>query len=346
MSIRTILEIDGRQGEGGGQILRSSLTLSAATGRPFRIRHIRGGRRKSGLLRQHLTAARAAARVCDARLEGDVLGSTELTFEPQSCQAGHYELQVGSAGSCLLVLQTVLPILIRLESPSTLSLEGGTHNPSAPPFESIVESLIPVLSSAGAKISLSLERPGFFPAGGGRVSVSIDPASAPRPIDLLERGSQLSQDACIAIAHIGDHVAEREWNVVRKELGWSDSALRVHRFESSLGPGNALSLILRHEHVTEVVSAIGTRHVSAERVAHQAVDQARRYLAASAPVGEHLADQLMLPLALLAGGRFRTLSPSLHTRTNAMVIEGFLGEGRIRIEDEPGDACRIEVEGI
>src|SRR4051812_32951839 len=163
----TPMIIDGSQGEGGGQILRSSLALAAITGTPVRLEKIRAGRAKPGLQKQHLAAVRAAARICNGRLEGDELQSRELTFHPQEPCAGEYHFAVGSAGSASLVLQTVLPPLLLAAGASKVVVEGGTHNPMAPPFEFLRDTFLPTLSRIGATVTLTLDRHGFYPAGGG-----------------------------------------------------------------------------------------------------------------------------------------------------------------------------------
>ena len=326
-----VLTIDGRMGEGGGQVLRSALSLSVALGRPVRVTNVRGGRKKPGLLRQHLAALRAAATISNGVAEGGELGSSEVLLRPGPVRAGSYEFPIGSAGSTLLVLQTILPPLLLAEGPSTIVLEGGTHNPMAPPFEFLERSFLPQLAKVGVEMELELHRPGFHPAGGGRVRAVISPLARPRPFELLERGEPRRQFGEIGVAQLPASIAEREWETLRHVLGWT-SEQRVDRNVShSTGPGNYVSAHLEFEGVTEVVTAFGERGVSAEAVATRVAQGVRRYLQHDAPVGEHLADQLMIPLALLAGGRYRTSEPSLHARTNADVVGQFL-PGAIRIE--------------
>lgn len=339
-----LLTLDGRMGEGGGQVLRTALSLSVALERPTRVQNVRAGRAKPGLLRQHLTALRAAAAISGGTVEGAELGSTEVVLRPGPVRAGDYEFGVGSAGSTLLVLQTLLPPLLLAGRSSTIVLEGGTHNPLAPPFEFLRDAFAPQLARAGARLVLELARPGFHPAGGGRVRAGIVPAAAPVPLELLDRGAARSQHAEIGLAHLPGQIADREWGVLCQELGWS-SAQRIDRDVSrSVGPGNCVSIHLEFERVTEVLTGFGERGVSAESVAQRLVRQARRYLATDAPVGEHLADQLMLPLALLAGGRYRTIAPSLHARTNAEVVNLFL-PGAVRFEERGPEDWLVEVRG-
>ena len=318
-----MLTIDGSLGEGGGQILRSSLALSMVTGRPFRIEKIRAGRKKPGLLRQHLTAVRAAGEVCAATMTGASMRSGELTFEPGRVRPGRYAFAVGTAGSATLVLQTVLPALMFADGASQLTLEGGTHNPWAPPFDFLARTLLPLLGQTGAVVTASLERPGFYPAGGGKFEVSIEPGGEARRIDLLERGQIVSRRGRALVARLPDEIAERELDVVHRNLGWSRDDLRVERVDNSAGPGNVVMLEIVSEHVTEVFTGFGQVRVGAGVVAGHAVREAKQYLAAGVPVGGHLADQLLVPMALV-GGRFRTIAPTRHTRTNIDLIQRFV----------------------
>ncbi len=318
--------IDGSQGEGGGQILRSALALSLATGTPFRMEKIRAGRRKSGLLRQHLTCVRLAARVGDAFAEGMDLGSKTLAFAPQACRPGTYEVQVGTAGSTSLVAQSVLPALLFADGPTELVIEGGTHARSAPPYDFLEQAWAPVMRTLGASISMAIERHGFFPAGGGRVRIRVEPTSSPRALELRERGERVGTHAKAIVARIPGDVAERELAVVAKQMGWPSSSLHVDAVRDTAGPGNALVLRIEHEHVTEVFTAFGSVGLPAERVAKLACADARSWLKGTAPVGTMLADQLMVPLALGAGGTYRTTALSRHSRTNLEVLMMFLGD--------------------
>lgn len=331
-----MIVIDGSQGEGGGQVVRTSLALSLCTGQPVRIEKVRAGRAKPGLMRQHLTAVEAARAVSDAQVEGAAVGSRALSFVPGRVRPGSYTFTVGTAGSATLVLQTVLPALLTAAGPSALVLEGGTHNPLAPPFEFLERAFLPLVSSLGPRLSASLQAPGFYPAGGGRFSVQVEPSAALSRLDLTERGALRRRSARALYAHLPATIAHRELKVVREELGWEDGELAACEIRGSKGPGNALLLELEFERVTEVVTTFGERGVAAEDVAREAVAQARRYLASPAPVGEHLADQLLVPLALAGGGRFRTGPLSLHARTQVDVLGRFLDVPIATREIEPG----------
>lgn len=337
-----MITIDGSQGEGGGQILRSSLALAAITGMPVRIEKIRARRPKPGLQRQHLVAVQAAARVCNGSLVGAELHSREIMFTPQAPCAGTYVFDIGSAGSCTLVLQTVLPILLCADGPSTVSIRGGTHNGMAPPVEFLQESFLPVLHRIGIAATLELERHGFYPAGGGAITASIQPWQDRVPLELLERGKCIGRGAEVLIANLPAHVASREAQAFKHGLHWSHHEVDEREVRAD-GPGNAIIARLRHANVTAVFAAFGELRKPAEQVAGDCARQIRRHAESDVPVCEHLADQLLLPLALGAGGCFRTAEPSEHTRTNAAIIARFLGEVVTIAGD--GGAFRIAVRG-
>jgi RNA 3'-terminal phosphate cyclase (ATP) len=337
----TALVVDGAQGEGGGQVLRSSLALSLVTGRPLRIHDIRARRRKPGLLRQHLTAVRAAVEVSGARVEGDELGSREISFSPGPVRAGDYRFAIGTAGSTTLVLQTVLWPLLLAKGRSRLVLEGGTHNPLAPPFDFVARSLVPLVVEMGAAVECTLDRAGFYPAGGGRITVEIEGGRPLSPLRKLERGPLRRTRARALVSQLPVSIAQRELGVVHERLQWSRRELEASCIEA-LGPGNVLLLELEHGGGTTVITRIGERGVRAEEVAARAVEEAQRFMAAEVPVDEHLADQLLVPLALAGGGSFRTSEPSLHTRTNAEVVQRWLPV-EIGFIDEGGGVHRIDV---
>jgi len=319
-----VLKLDGSVGEGGGQILRTALSLSALTGQPFEIEKIRANRKKPGLMRQHLTAVRAAAEVCAATVSGDALGSLALRFEPGPVRAGDYSFAIGTAGSATLVLQTVLPPLLTAGGPSRVTIEGGTHNPMAPPVDFFERSFLPLLHRMGPRVDLRLERYGFYPAGGGKVSATVEPVRALAPLELLERDPEVRVSARAVVANLSRSIAQRELEVVREQMGLAPEALTVVEVHGLPGPGNVLAIEMAMSHHAEVATAFGEKGVPAGAVAAAAVDEARAYLAAGAPVGRHLADQLIIPLAMAGRGRFRTGPPSRHTTTNVEVVRLFM----------------------
>jgi RNA 3'-terminal phosphate cyclase (ATP) len=339
-----MLHIDGSRGEGGGQVLRTSLALSMITGTPVRIDNIRARRAKPGLMRQHLTAVQAAARISNGRAEGAAVGSKEIVFTPSAVTPEDYHFAIGTAGSTTLILQTVLPALILASGPSRLILEGGTHNPMAPPFEFLDRAFLPLLRRMGPSVDVTLERAGFYPAGGGRLSVTVTPAAHLQGFDLLERGEIRSRRGTVLLANLAGHIADREVQTLGRLTSWEPGCFEVRRVDSA-GPGNAVVLELESEAVTEIFTAIGEIGVSAEAVADRVVKEMRHYLTADVPVGEHLADQLLLPLALAGSGSYRTLSLSLHAKTQIELIPEFLDVGIEVVEEEGGRGWRVGVKG-
>ena len=321
-----MITIDGSHGEGGGQILRSALSLAVCTGQAFRIERVRAKRDKPGLLRQHVTAARAAAEISGATIEGCEVGSSALTFKPGALRAGDYTFSIGTAGSSTLVLQTVLPPLLTAAGPSVIRISGGTHNRAAPPVEFLTRAFLPLLARMGATVDLTLERHGFYPRGGGEIVAQIKPAQRLVPIELNERGARSRGFAEAFVSAVPLHVAQRELAVVGEQLNWMPEQLMVRGLRPEVGPGNVLVVTVEHEHVTEVFTAFGERGRSAESVAVDVAREACVYLDHEAPVGEHLADQLLLPMALGGVRGFVTTQPTLHFESNAEVIRAFTGK--------------------
>ena len=313
-----MLIIDGSRGEGGGQILRTSVAMSLLTGRAIRIENIRGKRKKPGLLRQHLTAMRAAAEVGCGQLVGGELGSSTVELRPGHLRGGEFHFSIGTAGSATLVLQTILPALLRADGPSRVVIEGGTHNMAAPPFPFIEQAFLPLLRRMGAQVTAALERYGFYPAGGGRIVVDVTPGPL-APLELMERGEIHTREATILVANLPRHVADRERETLLAALGWTPRQVRVEAVESR-GPGNAVLVALGSDAVTEVFTGVGRRGHRAEAIVGELAAEVLGHLASGAPVGPHLADQLILPLVMAGGGRFRTTAPTLHTRTQVETV--------------------------
>ncbi|MBL8818473.1 MAG: RNA 3'-terminal phosphate cyclase [Planctomyces sp.] len=339
--------IDGSEGEGGGQILRTSMAFAAVCRVPVRIENIRGKRPRPGLARQHLTAMKAIARVTNGQMSGDELGSRRLEFVPQEIVGGHHEFRIGTAGSATLVLQTILPALLVADQKSTVVLEGGTHNQWAPPVDFLEHAFLPLLCKMGAEVRCRLIRYGFHPAGGGRLEVEITPTRVLRGFDLQERGDLCRRHSRVLISNLPGNIAEREQHRLVRKLRWKDSEVTIDPVPSS-GPGNVIVVKLQFEHVTEVFTAFGRLGTSAEHVADEVVKDVTSYLGSTAPVGEYLADQLLLPLALSAagegshrGGSFRTTPLSQHSKTQMDIIRRFLPvEFEVRSTDED---CTVHV---
>lgn len=316
-------EIDASMGEGGGQIVRTSLALAMCTGVAVMLHNVRARRSNPGLRAQHLAAVRAAKAICDARVTGADVGSHELSFAPGTVRPGRYEIDVGTAGSTMLVLQTVLPPLSLCSSPSELVLRGGTHNPRAPTFEFVRDAYLPVLERLGFKVHVTLERHGFYPRGGGVVHASIEPFHRGGALELLERGPVRTRSAEVVLSRLPPHIGLREIRILRERLGLPEDACRIQTVDSR-GAGNAVYVRIDCAHVTTLFAGFGTPGVPAENVASHLAYEVERYLEANVALDIHLADQVLLPLALSAGGRFSTLPPSAHTETNAAVIRKFL----------------------
>lgn len=327
-----MLTVDGSFGEGGGQIIRTSLALALVTGKPFRVERVRANRQKPGLQRQHLTAVNAAAAVGRAEVSGAAVGASEFTFVPREIVPGEYNFAVNTAGSATLVLQTVLPPLMTASAPSLLTLEGGTHNVHAPPYNFLETTFLPLINRMGPRVGIELERYGFYPPGGGKINVTIEPAAALCRLDLTKRGEMRDERARALVVKLPSLIAERELAVVGERMKWGTERLRVETSTNALSPGNVVMIEFESEHLTEMFSRVGERGVRAEVIAEDAVKEAQQYLATTAPVGEHLADQLLIPLALARGGSFTTGRLSLHTTTNIEIIKKFLD---VEITTEP-----------
>ena len=305
-----MITIDGSKGEGGGQVLRSALILSAMTGQPFRIEKIRAKRPKPGLMRQHLTCVEAAAAICGGQAQGAEIGSTELSFTPGELRSG-------------LVFQTVFPALLACEEISNLTLKGGTHNPASPSFEAITESYLPALAAGDIRVDAEIISRGFYPAGGGEWRATVYPSERTQPIELIDRGELAAISAEAMVSNLPDDIAKRELAVLQRRLALSDSDLhlRTHR---TPGPGNCALVRMRFEKTQEVFVGFGQTGVSAEKVGERLAETVKRFLKSDAAVGQFLADQLLIPMALGAGGKFTMLRPSRHFETNVEVIKRFL----------------------
>lgn len=317
-----MLDLDGAQG--GGQLLRSALSLSLCTGIGFTLGDIRAKRSKPGLMRQHLTAVNAAAQVGSAHVHGAELGATALRFEPGAIRAGDYSFATGSAGSCTLVLQTVLPALWNAEAPSRIRLQGGTHNPLAPSADFLADSFLPRLCDLGVEVDLEVESPGFYPAGGGALQATVKPAGELRACTFESRGELERMDGTALLSALSAEIGLRELAVLQARFGLGEDARHLRQVRPARGPGNALMLRVRHAAHTTTFTGFGERGTTAEAVASRVADEAEAYLRSGACIDEHLADQLLLPMALAGRGSFTTTAPSDHLRSNAALIEKFL----------------------
>lgn len=322
-----MIELDGSMGEGGGQILRSSLALSLITQEPFRIVCIRAGRSKPGLLKQHLTAVKAAVEISGASVVGATLGSQELSFSPGPVRPGNYRFDIGSAGSTGLVVQTIL-LPLALAGGGQIIVKGGTHNSASPPYEFLTRTFAPILARLGIPVQFHLERPGFYPAGGGEIRVDVGPANMlGNPIDLTSERLTDQASAEVLIARLPYGVAEQEISVLQQGLQTIGLHVtpQLRTIVDSKGPGNVILLTMQSTGgLSVVLSAFGEKGVLAEDVPKTLIAQAKQLMTVDSPIDEHLTDQLILPLALSGGGRFLSVAPSEHTRTNIDVLRQFI----------------------
>lgn len=322
-----MVEIDGSYGEGGGQILRTALGLSALLGRPFRIYAIRKARQKPGLMPQHLAAVRAAAEVTGARVAGAEPGSTEVVFEPGEARPGAYAFDIGTAGSTSLLAQSLLPPLFFAPGESSLTIRGGTHVPMSPPFHYLRDVFLPALERLGLHGRAEMESCGFYPRGGGKVSFWTEPAREARAVEFTGRGKLLLIKGLSAVANLPMHIANRQREgLLRALAGIKDAPVEIEAVEvPSPGRGTFVFFAAVFENSVAGFSALGQRGKRAEAVAEEAASEFLAYHASGACLEPHLADQLALYMGLARGeSRFTVSALTSHLRTNLAVVEKFL----------------------
>jgi RNA 3'-terminal phosphate cyclase (ATP) len=315
--------IDGSFGEGGGQVLRTSISLSAITGTPVRIENIRAGRKKPGLMRQHLTSIKAAAEICGAKTKGLELRSNEISFVPGEVEGGDYRFDIGSAGGTVLVAQTIIPILSHAKTPSTVTIIGGTHNMWAPTYDYLHRAFLPLFNRMGGCVSAELIKHGFYPAGGGEINLAVKPTRDKHVLDLQERGEKTCANIVAVLANLKRDIANREIKAITHRMDIEKDQSEILHVDGP-GPGNVVSVFMDYENVTEVFIGLGQHGVRAESIANAVVSEAREYFTSDAAVGPHLADQLLLPMVLMKGGKFTTSEITEHTRTNIDIIKRFI----------------------
>jgi len=346
-----MITIDGSYGEGGGQILRTGLAVAALVRQDLEIINIRANRKKPGLMPQHLTACRAAATVTGGRLDGDRLGSSRLRFYPGSPRAGSYRFDVSevqpSAGSTGMIFQTVLPPLAFAGQASQINLLGGTHTPWSPPSDYLREVFLPAVARMGLQAELSLERWGWYPRGGGAVLGRIEPIAGLSACDFSRRGDLVSVEGLSVVSLLPRSIAERQRRRALERLKGQGISAAIEVVEvPSRGPGTFLILLARFQDVSAGFSALGKKGKTAEAVADEAIDALLTHLNSPGAVDPHLADQLVLYMALAKGSsRLTTSAASAHLMTNVWVVEQFL-PGRIRVEGREGAAGTVTVDGI
>jgi RNA 3'-terminal phosphate cyclase (ATP) len=340
-----LVTLDGSEGEGGGQILRTALTLSLLTGTPFRIIKIRANRQKPGLRPQHLTAVEAAARLGNAEVTGAEVGSRDLVFRPGAYTPADLTLDIGTAGSTAMVLQTLhLPIALRSTSPVRITLSGGTFNTKAPSFPFLELTWRSHLAAMGCPIALSMPKAGFFPRGGGRLDAWIEPAEL-RPCTLTERGRIVRITGKAGVSGLRASIAERLRARAEERLSddgiAGDAEISIETVEwKGPSPGAAIALSVQYKGVSAPATfvGLGERGKPADAVADEAVDELLAHdTTHQGAVDPHSADQILIPLALSTGVSVYTVSEvTEHLRTNARTIQAFVNR-RIVVEEPDGD---------
>jgi len=348
-----MIEIDGSQGEGGGQVLRSSLALSILTGQPVHLYNLRAGRKKPGLMAQHLQSVDAAAAISKAAVSGAVLHSQEISFHPGRVQSGRYRFEIGTAGAATLVLQTVFLPLSQAGAASSVIIGGGTHVPWSPSYPYLEQHWLPLLQRAGFEAHVALDQAGFYPQGGGRLSATIRPAGALQPLHLPERGALRSLRGLAGVANLPISIADRmkRQAVLRlqKSAPWQAAprlAIKTTQLPSP-GKGAFLMLLAECETGQACYTALGEPGKPAEQVADEAIDGLLAYFESGAAIDPYLADQLLLPLSLARGtSEFSTCRITEHLRTNAAILQAFTS-CQVEIDGQPGQpgTVRISTEG-
>lgn len=340
-----LLRIDGSRGEGGGQILRTSLSLACITGRPIELYNIRAKRDKPGLRPQHLQCVKAAAHICSGRLQGAEVGSTRIAFEPGPIRPGEYRFDIGTAGATSLVFHTVVYPLSFARSPSRVVITGGTHNPMSPCYHYMALAWAPLLGQLGFNIDLGIAAAGFYPKGGGEISATVSPADALRPLRLRERGRLSAIEGISGVANLKLSIAERQAKSASTRLKAMgiDCPFEVCDMPAA-SPGTVLLVNAVFEHGRACYFGLGEVRKRAETVADEACRDLQRFMKSSATVDEHLADQLLIPLAFCEGESiFMPPVVTTHLTTNADVI-GLFWPARIET-GHVGEKTHVRVTG-
>lgn len=324
-----MIEIDGSFGEGGGQILRTALSLSCLLQKPFEIINIRKNRKKPGLMPQHLVCVEAAQRISGARVEGGEKGSTRLSFSPGRVKGGEYVFDIGTAGSTSLVAQTVVPALLFAGRRSSITLRGGTHVPFSPPFHYLSEVFAPLLEKMGIMVRFSLVSCGFYPRGGGEIHAEVFPAGEILPVHMTKRGTITAVRGYSGVGNLPLSIAERQRSVVLEKvqsLEGMPSPVTIELLEAPTpGQGTFVFLLVEAEQTRAGFSSIGEKGKKAEIVGGEAADELIRYYQGHAALDQHMADQIVLYMALCKGeSTFTTACITEHLLTNLWVIRRFL----------------------
>ena len=333
------VSIDGSFGEGGGQILRTSLALACVTGKALHMENIRANRRNPGLAKQHISCVCAARDITNGRCSSVELGSQILDFQPGKIQGGNFSFDIGSAGSASLVIQTIMPPLFLAEKSSTVTVSGGTHNPMSPPYDFFERTFLPSIAESGFNAKCRLLKYGFFPAGGGKIKIDVQPwdKESASAIDFCQPAEKFSISAIVYTARLPSHIADRQRGLLlRSPLAYQgDEKIRLSqplKFEDielvdvtdSDGPGNCVMILLSGENRKTVFIAFGEKGKPSEKVIREAVNLTTEFLKSEAAIDHFLGDQLLIYMAMASGGAFVTDKLSSHLQTNIEVIKKFL----------------------
>lgn len=345
-----MINLDGSLGEGGGQVLRSALSLSIITGQPFTIFNIRAGRKQPGLMAQHLKSVDAAAAISKGEVNDAFLGSTNLTFRPNGIRSGRYKLDIQTAGSTSLVFQTIYLPLSLASSASHFIINGGTHVPWSPCYHYLEMHWMKILRSLGFDGSLTLDHAGFYPQGAGRISATIRPVGEIKPLALLDRGALCRIHGISAVANLSKDIAERQKRQAVNRLLQFTNDIRIKAIDlPAKFKGTVLLLVAEfdlancNDYTQCCYFSLGERGKPAERVANEAVDAFQRFLQTDGTVDEYLADQILLPLTFAAAiSEFRTAKITPHLLTNAEIIRKFTS-AEIHIQGRLNDTGYVRV---
>jgi RNA 3'-terminal phosphate cyclase (ATP) len=336
--METVL-VDGSFGEGGGQILRTSLALACVTGKSLHMENIRANRRNPGLAKQHISCVYAARDITNGKCSGVELGSQVLDFQPGKTTGGNFSFDIGSAGSASLVIQTIMPPLFLAEKPSTVTVSGGTHNPMSPPYDFFERTFLPAIATGGFNAKCELLKHGFFPAGGGKIKIDVQPLDkeSSSAIDFCQPAEKFEISAIIYTARLPSHIADRQRGLLLKSAFAFTDAVKMRlaqplKFENielidvtdSDGPGNCIMILLSGQNRKIIFSAFGEKGKPSEKVIREVVNLAIEFLKSGAAIDHFLADQLLIYMAMTGAGSFTTDKFSSHLQTNIGVIKKFL----------------------
>ncbi len=336
------IELDGSYGEGGGQILRTALSLACVTGHALTLFNIRTGRKKAGLMPQHITSIHATSEISRAEIKGAEPGSTELIFVPGKTMPGNYIFDIKTAGSCTLVFQTLLPPLMFGEKPSTITIKGGTHVPFSPSYHYLTEVLFPMLRKVDVSVDSTIYKYGFYPKGGGEVSFTVHPVSQVKVLNVSERGKLTALHGYSAVSGLPVQIARRQKNAMEQKVKSFSSDMHIMDVLSP-GKGTFTFLAAQYENTIAGFSSIGKRGKPAETVGAETAEAFLDFHRTSAAFDPHLADQIVLYLSLSRDdSSFTTSCITEHLLTNLWVIKQFMdihydvegqlnSEGRIKI---------------